>query len=206
MHAWGMTEMSPLGTVARFKRGELEPAARPRASPSQPSRAGRIFGVRDEDRRRRRQRAAAGTARRSGDLLVRGPWIVKRLFQGRGQSQFARGWLVPDRRCRHHRRRRLHADHRPLEGRDQVGRRMDQHRSISRTPPWATRRGRGRGDRLRASQVGRAAADDRGASRRRGRRTKGDARSSSRARSPSGGCRTTWCSSSDAATAPQARS
>jgi fatty-acyl-CoA synthase len=57
-----------------------------------------------------------------GDLYVRGPWVIDLLPQ---RQQPAGGWLVPHRRRGHDRRRRLHADHRPQQGRDQVRRRVD---------------------------------------------------------------------------------
>ena len=58
---WGMTEMSPLGTLTRFNRGEREPARR---GALRHHRQAGPAGVRlrDEDRRRRRQRPAAWTA------------------------------------------------------------------------------------------------------------------------------------------------
>ena len=64
-----------------------------------------------------------------GDLLVRGPWISSQYFAGEGGDPLRRdeqAGLVPDRRCGHARPRRVHADHRSLEGRDQVRRRVDQ--------------------------------------------------------------------------------
>ena len=61
----------------------------------------------------------------SGELMVRGPWIVSRYFKDEGGDPLRRR-LVPDRRRGHDRRRRLHADHRPQQGRDQVRRRVDR--------------------------------------------------------------------------------
>ena len=98
-----------------------------------------------------------------GDLKVRGFWVAQRLFRRAGRQRARRRGLVRDRRRGDHRPRRFHGDHRPLEGRHQVGRRVDQlhhareHRSL---PPRC--RGGG-GDRGAASEMGRAAAPDRGA-------------------------------------------
>ena len=56
----------------------------------------------------------------SGELLVRGPWIIEQLLQGaRAATRWSDGWF-PTGDVAKHRRRRLHADHRPQQGRDQV--------------------------------------------------------------------------------------
>ena len=124
MHAWGMTEMSPLGTLARAQRRSRS-SARPTSSARSREKQGRaIFGVDmkivDDDGAElpwdgRRVRRPA-RARAVGD---------RRATSARTTST-ARRRLVSDRRRRHHRPRRLHAHHRPQQGRDQVGRRMDQ--------------------------------------------------------------------------------
>ena len=122
-HAWGMTEMSPLGTLGSIKPDyadlERRGAARHQdeAGPSAVRR-------RDEDHRRRRPPAAV----RRQDL--RPPQGARacgraRLLQGGARADPRRRWLFRYRRRRHHRSARLHADHRPLQGRDQVRRRMD---------------------------------------------------------------------------------
>ena len=128
LHAWGMTEMSPLGTLCTLKNKHL--SLPPDAQLKIRMKQGRaIFGVDmkivDDD-----GNELPWDGKAFGDLLVKGPWIVKRLLQGRGRrpagARRAEPRLVSHRRRRHHRRRRLHADHRPQQGRDQVGRRVDQ--------------------------------------------------------------------------------
>ena len=109
---------------------------------------------------RRDLRQPAG-ARALGDqeLLQGGQRPARVRQQGEG--------LVPDRRRGDHRRGRLHAHHRPQQGRHQVGRRMDQL-DRAREPRHGPSGGRQRGGhRRRPSQVGRAAAADRGAEARR---------------------------------------
>ncbi|NRR29374.1 long-chain-fatty-acid--CoA ligase [Oxalobacteraceae bacterium] len=80
LHAWGMTELSPLGTVCRPmpKHAELAPAAYRKLQMKQ----GRpVFGVAlkivDED-----GKALAHDGMAAGRLLVRGPWVASAYFGG----------------------------------------------------------------------------------------------------------------------------
>ncbi len=196
-HAWGMTEMSPLGTFNTTK-------AKHDALP-----AGELFQVRCNQ-----GRAIFGVAMKIvdgdgvelprdgkafGDLLVKGPWVTRGYFKGEGGDPLVRR-LVPHRRRRDHRSGRLHADHRPVEGRDQVRRRVDQLDRSREHRGGASGRRRSRGDFRLPSQVGRTAADRRGEEARRRGDARRTARRSTRARSRSGGSRTTWCSSSSCRT------
>ncbi|WP_209427793.1 3-(methylthio)propionyl-CoA ligase [Pararhodobacter sp. SW119] len=78
LHAWGMSEMSPLGTVCRMKPGaeEMTEAAR-MAVKSKQGRA--LFGVDmkivDAD-----GNELPWDGQAQGDLLVRGPWVLDRYF------------------------------------------------------------------------------------------------------------------------------
>ena len=80
LHAWGMTEMSPLGTVCTLKRKHLQlsPAERCKLSQKQ-GRA--LFGVEmkivDSD-----GQEVPWDGQTYGDLLVRGPWVIERYYQG----------------------------------------------------------------------------------------------------------------------------
>ena len=81
-HAWGMTEMSPLGTVSTFKRGHLKASKEDRyAVQNKQGRA--IYGV---DLRVVDENGADlpwdGVA--IGDLQVRGPWVIRSYFKGEG--------------------------------------------------------------------------------------------------------------------------
>ena len=123
IHAWGMTEMSPLGSVCTLKPeyAELEGDARLDIQEKQGHAPFTIeMKVTDDEGRekpvgRQDLRPAEG-ARSGGDGL---------LFQGRGRRGAGCGRLFRYRRRRPYRPFRLHADHRPRQGRDQVGRRMD---------------------------------------------------------------------------------
>ncbi|WP_342119408.1 3-(methylthio)propionyl-CoA ligase [Pseudoduganella sp. OTU4001] len=82
LHAWGMTEMSPLGTICRLlpKHAALAPAERLKIMTKQ-GRA--VFGVAmkitdDEGKELPRDGKAFG------HLLVRGPWIAAGYFKGEG--------------------------------------------------------------------------------------------------------------------------
>ena len=128
LHAWGMTEMSPLGTSCTFKQKHAA-LHRGRAHKGAVQAGARALRRRHEDRRRRRRRPAVG---RNIVRRPAGAWAVgrARVLQVR-QRQSAevrrcRSVVVPDRRCGHDRSRRLHADHRSQQGRHQVGRRVDQ--------------------------------------------------------------------------------
>ena len=91
LHAWGMTEMSPLGTVCTLKARQLELPARARYAIQ--NKQGRpIFGVEMklvDDAGKELPRD--GTA--FGDLMVRGPWICNQYFKGEGGEPLREGWF-----------------------------------------------------------------------------------------------------------------
>ena len=79
LHAWGMTELSPLGTVCAFKSRQLKTSLDERyAVQAKQGRA--VFGVDmkvvDED-----GDALPWDGKTSGALLVRGPWVVSSYFK-----------------------------------------------------------------------------------------------------------------------------
>lgn len=93
IHAWGMTEMSPLGTVCRLK------AALDDATPEQREHvrlkqgnfvAGvqwRVVGTDGKD--------LPADGKSAGELLVRGPWVASAYYKSEAASQtaFADGWF-----------------------------------------------------------------------------------------------------------------
>jgi acyl-CoA synthetase (AMP-forming)/AMP-acid ligase II len=90
-HAWGMTEMSPLGTFGTLKAKHLgmSPAEQFKARVKQ-GRA--IFGV------EMKIVDADGTelprdGKAFGDLLVRGPWVTTGYFKGEGGDILRDGWF-----------------------------------------------------------------------------------------------------------------
>ncbi|MFN7726331.1 MAG: 3-(methylthio)propionyl-CoA ligase [Rubrivivax sp.] len=82
LHAWGMTEMSPVGTVGAFKPHHLGESAVKRYSVM--AKQGRaVYGV---DMKIVDDNGAElpWGGEQSGDLLVRGPWIIDQYFKGEG--------------------------------------------------------------------------------------------------------------------------
>jgi fatty-acyl-CoA synthase len=82
IHAWGMTELSPLGTLSRLKakHDELGSEAQHRLLEKQGT---ALFGidleiVDDEDR------PLPWDGEASGNLVVRGPWVIERYFKQTG--------------------------------------------------------------------------------------------------------------------------
>ena len=91
IHAWGMTEMSPIGTSAAFKPHHL--AQTPEQRLAVMATQGRaVFGV------DMKIVAEDGTelpwdGQQSGDVLVRGPWIISRYFKDEGGDPLIKGWF-----------------------------------------------------------------------------------------------------------------
>ncbi|HSX94634.1 MAG TPA: 3-(methylthio)propionyl-CoA ligase [Hydrogenophaga sp.] len=82
LHAWGMTEMSPLGTVCTLKNAQLElPADEQLKVRLKQGRA--IFGV-DMKIVNEAGEELPWDGKAYGDLLVRGPWIIASYFKGEG--------------------------------------------------------------------------------------------------------------------------
>ena len=90
-HAWGMTEMSPLGTVGTLKarQAALDHDGQPRGA----GEAGRgLFGVEmkivDEE-----GKELPWDGKSFGNLMVRGPWIASGYFKGEGGDPLKDGWF-----------------------------------------------------------------------------------------------------------------
>ncbi len=95
LHAWGMTEMSPLGTVCAFKGQHATQTQEQRyAVMAKQGRA--VYGVDMKVVDEQGSELPYGSET-SGDLLVRGPWILERYFKGEGGDplQYAdgEGWF-----------------------------------------------------------------------------------------------------------------
>jgi acyl-CoA synthetase (AMP-forming)/AMP-acid ligase II len=91
LHAWGMTEMSPLGTVCTFKEKHL--AMDKEARYAVQAKQGRvIFGV---DMRIVGQdgKELPMDGKAFGDLQVRGPWVTTGYFKGEGGDPLQDGWF-----------------------------------------------------------------------------------------------------------------
>ena len=91
LHAWGMTEMSPVGTVGTFKPQHLGLDAEQRyAVMAKQGRA--VYGV-DMKIVDANGAELPWGGETSGDLLVRGPWIVSQYFKGEGGDPLVDGWF-----------------------------------------------------------------------------------------------------------------
>jgi len=92
LHAWGMTEMSPLGTLCTLKNKHLTmPEEEQMKIRLKQGRA--IFGVDmkivDGD-----GQELPWDGKAYGDLLVRGPWILREYFKGEGGNPLVQdGWF-----------------------------------------------------------------------------------------------------------------
>ncbi len=82
LQGWGMTEMSPLGTVSSFKAKHLQGSRQERHA-VQASQGRGICGV-DMKIVDPEGKELPWDGQRAGDLLVRGPWIVSGYFKGEG--------------------------------------------------------------------------------------------------------------------------
>jgi fatty-acyl-CoA synthase len=82
LHAWGMTEMSPLGTVCSFRNKHLAQSDEERLA-LQTKQGQAIFGV---DMKIVGEDGAElpWDGQTSGELLVKGPWIMEQYFKGEG--------------------------------------------------------------------------------------------------------------------------
>jgi acyl-CoA synthetase (AMP-forming)/AMP-acid ligase II len=91
LHAWGMTEMSPLGTVASFKTKHLSQTQDEQYAVM--AKQGRsIFGV-DMKVVGDDGKELAWDGKHSGELLVRGPWILANYFKNEGGDPLVDGWF-----------------------------------------------------------------------------------------------------------------
>jgi fatty-acyl-CoA synthase len=91
LHAWGMTEMSPVGTVGAFKPKHLAQSADERyAVMAKQGRA--VYGV-DMKIVDPAGKELPWGGEQSGDLLVRGPWILSQYFKGEGGDPLVDGWF-----------------------------------------------------------------------------------------------------------------
>ena len=91
LHAWGMTEMSPLGTLCTLKNKHLAlPADEQMKIRLKQGRA--IYGV-DMKIVAEDGKELPWDGKTYGDLYVKGPWIVAEYFKGEGGDPLVDGWF-----------------------------------------------------------------------------------------------------------------
>ena len=91
LHAWGMTETSPIATVCTLKKAQL--ALDPDAQLAIMAKQGRaVYGVElrivDPE-----GQELAWDGQTSGDVHVKGPWVISGYFKGEGGDPLVDGWL-----------------------------------------------------------------------------------------------------------------
>ncbi|MDW5444439.1 3-(methylthio)propionyl-CoA ligase [Polaromonas sp. SM01] len=91
LHAWGMTEMSPLGTLCTLKNKHLS-MSKDEQMKIRLKQGRAIFGVDmkivDED-----GKEMVWDGKAYGDLHVKGPWIAGAYFKGEGGNPLIDGWF-----------------------------------------------------------------------------------------------------------------
>jgi acyl-CoA synthetase (AMP-forming)/AMP-acid ligase II len=91
LHAWGMTEMSPIGTVCTLKPKHQQ--LRPEERMAVQAKQGRaVFGV-DMKIVDAEGKELPRDGKASGELMVRGPWIIANYFKGEGGNPLVDGWF-----------------------------------------------------------------------------------------------------------------
>jgi 3-(methylthio)propionyl---CoA ligase len=91
LHAWGMTEMSPLGTLCTLKNKHL--AMSPEEQMKIRLKQGRaIYGV-DLKIVDDHGQELPWDGKAFGDLYVKGPWTVREYFKGEGGDPLVNGWF-----------------------------------------------------------------------------------------------------------------
>jgi 3-(methylthio)propionyl---CoA ligase len=91
IQGWGMTEMSPLGTASTFKAKHLN-LPREQKQAIQATQGRLVYGVEmkiiDPE-----GKTLPWDGEASGDLLVRGPWIIDKYFKSEGGDPLVDGWF-----------------------------------------------------------------------------------------------------------------
>jgi acyl-CoA synthetase (AMP-forming)/AMP-acid ligase II len=91
LHAWGMTEMSPLGTLCQLK-GKHVTASEEAQLELKTSQGRAVYGV-DMKIVGQELGELAWDGEQSGELLVRGPWIASEYFQSDAECPLRDGWF-----------------------------------------------------------------------------------------------------------------
>ena len=91
LHAWGMTEMSPIGTVCTLKNKHLPQTEQEKLQVRMKQGRG-IFGV-DMKIVDAQGAELPWDGKSFGDLLVRGPWIISDYFNSEAPPPLVDGWF-----------------------------------------------------------------------------------------------------------------
>ncbi|MGC1173072.1 3-(methylthio)propionyl-CoA ligase [Polaromonas sp.] len=91
LHAWGMTEMSPLGTLCTLKNKHLD-MSKDEQMKIRLKQGRAIYGV-DMKIVDPEGKEIVWDGKAFGDLHVKGPWIVAEYFKGEGGNPLVDGWF-----------------------------------------------------------------------------------------------------------------
>ena len=96
LHAWGMTEMSPVGTVAALKGSQVDLDA-PTRFAIQAKQGRAVYGV-DMKIVGEDGNELPWDGKQSGELMVRGPWVIDQYFKSEGGDPLVKdaaghGWF-----------------------------------------------------------------------------------------------------------------
>ena len=91
LHAWGMTEMSPVGTIATLKGSQLDLPAEERFA-IQAKQGRGVYGV-DMKIVDPEGKELPWDGKHSGELMVRGPWVISSYYKGEGGDPLVDGWF-----------------------------------------------------------------------------------------------------------------
>ena len=91
LHAWGMTEMSPLGTLCTLKN-KHDKLSSDEKMHIRLKQGRAIFGV-DMKIVDGAGKELPWDGKTYGDLLVRGPWVVREYYKGEGGDPLVDGWF-----------------------------------------------------------------------------------------------------------------
>ncbi len=91
LHAWGMTEMSPLGTLCTLKNKHLTMS--PEEQMKIRLKQGRAIFAVDMKIVGEDGKELPWDGKTPGDLYVKGPWVVREYFKGEGGDPLVDGWF-----------------------------------------------------------------------------------------------------------------
>ncbi len=91
LHAWGMTEMSPLGTVCNLKTKHLG-LSKEEQFAIEVTQGRAVFGV-DMKIVDDTGKELPWDGKAFGNLMVKGPWVVREYFKGEGGDPLIEGWF-----------------------------------------------------------------------------------------------------------------
>jgi fatty-acyl-CoA synthase len=91
LHAWGMTEMSPLGTLCTLKNKHLTMS--PEEQMKIRLKQGRAIYAIDMKIVDGSGEELPWDGKHSGDLYVKGPWVIREYFKGEGGDPLVDGWF-----------------------------------------------------------------------------------------------------------------